>query len=273
MRYLVSPEFSEKVVLLTPASISEIAIALKQMESSTLPELISRGSVSSLSSPASLFVMRQAGTRIFFSIGHDSHGEYALLVDVAVRADHDGVSSHSDFSGLIRPHRDPKTHGRLNPKTNGQINPKFNGKINPKINGKINPKFNGKISPKFNGQINPKFNGRINPKFNGQINPRLNGRINPKINWSINPKGNAVLSSLIIYNIDLTQAGYTVSANDTVLLQFDLKDEWVNFLVAHSMTGFVQFNPDGEWTGHWESNGQDGYNIFDLNNEWVGFAL
>jgi hypothetical protein len=270
MRYIVTPQFSQKLATLPSSAFPKVKSALSRIGDLTKDQLITDPAVFTLAAGTGLFAYRADDVRLFLTFGTDASGEYVLVADVA-------GSESLEPSNLNRvvgfSPRNPKTNGLLNPKINGLINPNFNGQINPNFNGQINPNFNGQINPNFNGQINPNFNGQINPNFNGQINPNFNSSLNPRFNWSIDPRRSSGLNTLFVYDLKANPTGFVVRANDQFMLIFDDNSEWKQFAVAHPNDGFVVFDRSGIWTEHWESNHHDGYNRFGLDNSWIGFAI
>jgi hypothetical protein len=270
MRYLVSPEFSRKLMESSQDILADVRGALERIETRSKEELLSSKRMIPLTLGSDLFAYRIGNVRIFLSFSSDEEGEYALIADMAAN---ETPSISDEVSGRLYPKPDPKRDANLNPKLNSQINPKFNSQINPKFNSQINPKFNSQINPKFNSQINPKFNSQINPKFNSQISPKFNSSLNPKFNWSINARRNRSLATYFIFNLSADAQGYIVTANEHVWLVFDANAQWEKYAVRHPNDGFVVFRPDGEWIEHWESNGRHGWNVFTIDNEWTGFII
>jgi hypothetical protein len=62
--------------------------------------------------------------------------------------------------------------------------------------------------------------------------PRFNQTINPRFNQTINPKFNSSYAGPYLYDLDLQQLGYVVSAPSNILnLRFDAAGEWTGIMV------------------------------------------
>jgi len=264
MRYIVTPEFSQKVVS-AAQSIRAVGDFLNFVEGADKERIVADRAITMVAVDV-LYTYERDGVKIFFSFGNDKNGEYLLAVDIVL------IDPNSNVMGSQPRLKDPNTDSSINPLRNGQLNPNFNGQLNPKFNGTINPIFNGRLNPKFNGAINPKFNGAISYRFNGAINPRFNSAVNPKTNWAINPLKNKVLTGPFLYDLKSQRDGFGVKPNDQVMLLFSLSAEFVGVAVSSDIGGYVVFDLNDNWIGHWVSHPAEGYLRFDTNNEWIGFV-
>lgn len=265
MRYLVTPDFSQKVVS-TPDSVAVVGEFVRLIEGSSKDEILSDRSVSVVADGV-LYTYQHNGIKIFFSFGTDDSGEYLLAADIV-------VFSHTASAnlGAKRP-RDPSWDGTVNPNLNGKINPNFNGQINPKINGAINPTYNGRINPNFNGQLNPRFNSYLNYKFNSVINPKFNPSIDPQRNWAINPTRNKALPGPFVYDLKAKHEGFVVKANDTVSLVFSMRSEFKQVAVSNGIGGYLIFDLDNAWREYWVRHEADGFLRFNVKSVWIGFVV
>ncbi len=274
MRYLITPEFSEKLALLPSSTFPAVRQTLEIVSQAVSREaLLNDPSLLALTDGAGLFVYRIGSVRIFLSFSADAEGEYALIADVATKSRSDFGSNPATHSGIAPTRRDPRFEASVNPNRNNVINPNWNNAINPKWNNAINPKWNNAINPNWNNAINPKWNNSINPKWNNAINPKWNNAISPKWNWSLNPVHNPSLNAQFVYDIKVNNQGFIIRANDAVSNVFDMNGEWTKFIVQHVADGFSVFDIYSNYTEHWESNGQNGYNCFTLDNLWIGFVI
>ncbi|WP_143296503.1 hypothetical protein [Acetobacter sp. DsW_54] len=264
MKTLVSPQFSEKLNLLSADALSQVKIAFSKIENSTKEQIINNPSVMAIPTQPIIFVYYLNNVQVFINFFEKDGEDFALLADIAILDSYESINNLNSRNNSSR---------QKDPKLNSKINPKFNSKINPKFNSKINPKFNSKINPEFNSKINPKFNSKINPKFNSNINPKFNSSINPKFNSKINPKFNNALGLKYLYDTSADRYGFVIYADDNVSLVFDFDLKWSKFSVQHQENGFVVFSTEGQFLEHWESNGQGGWNIFTIENDWIGFVI
>lgn len=69
----------------------------------------------------------------------------------------------------------------------------------------------------------------------------------------------------------LSPTGYVLRANDRVEVVFDLRNEWVGFLVSNGREGFNWFDLDGNWYAFLVPNRRGGFNVFDMKREWTHF--
>src|SRR5260370_21211356 len=159
MRYLVSPEFSAKLVALSPGDIQHTSAFLQTVGTSDKTQLLEASGQKSSLLGKGVYVSKVGEMRLYFTFGGDADGEYVLLLDATTKQAK--ITSRELFA-------------TKNPKMNSALNQRFNTAINPRFNTSLNPRFNTSINPKFNTSLNPRFNTSINPKFNTSLNPRFN---------------------------------------------------------------------------------------------------
>lgn len=266
MRVLSDSTFDVKLTAMPRADVESIAsfvesvkgVSTSQIEAGELEDIVPLGE--------SIYVRRFGQTTLFFSVGTDEEGEYALLLDVV-----------GGRPSVVRPSyfavKNPKTNSALNPRLNPAINPRLNSAINPRLNSAINPKLNSVINPKLNSVINPRLNAAINPRLNSVINPRLNSAINPRLNSTINPRLNRAFGGPFIYSVDLKQEGFAVRANDKVQVLFDLSGAPLGQLVVANDRVRVRFDSDSQWVGYAVSANEDVAVLFSDSGEWSGLLI
>jgi hypothetical protein len=266
MRYLVAPEFSGKLVALSPADIERVGAFLYAVQASDKTQLLeSKGNQISLLGD-SIYVSKLDQLRLYFTIGRDDEGDYILLLD--------GTSEQpiSTSRGLFAV-KNPLTNSALNPTSNPSINPTSNAVLNPKWNVSINPKWTAALNPNWTPSLNPKWNASLNPRWSASINPAWNASLNPKWNASINPRMNVALGGPYLYTKELRQKGYLVRANSEVELTFDLAGENVGHLVRANETVRLQFDTDNEWQAYIVRANEDVAIQYDLEGEWIGLVI
>lgn len=268
MRVLAAPAFTTKVQSLPATERSAISQFLAHLEAISKESLLAGGGRAVVTATAADVYVAPAGrNRIFMSFGRDTTGDYAVLLDVFPY--HAPLATSADGPSL----RNPRTNGRLNPTINGAINPFVNGTLNPLVNGSLNPFVNGRINPSINGSINPLINGVVNPAINGRINPTINGSLNPQINPTVNPRINHSYKGPYLYDLALTNVGFVVEANPSIILLFDANLAWVGHGVRNSVDGYALFDRNSSWIGHLVPDRQGGFLRFDTNNQWIGLAV
>lgn len=216
--------------------------------------------------PENVMVLQKDGLHLYFTVGKDKSGPYALLLDLTEETP---STASSSFFAI----NDPRKRPSLNPKFNTQINPTFNTKLNPKFNTRINPTFNTRLNPTFNTRLNPKFNTRLNPKFNTQINPSFNTRLNPKFNTQINPTFNRAYGGPFLYDAGLSNLGFVVGASSDIGLLFDNSAEWTGFTVVVSTDFTLEYSLESEWRGFWITTSEPTSLRFDEKGEWDGIVV
>ena len=270
MRYLVTPNFTNKVASQPVVIRQFMPSVLRMIEISDKTKLISDGLFGVppqvFENDIFVFSSQSQDFSIYVTFGSDQYGEYILLMDFTLQ-------QKPLFAKKITPYRNPLTNRAYNPKLNRLINPKLNRLINPKLNRLINPKLNRLINPKLNRLINPKLNRLINPKMNRLINPKLNRLINPKMNRLINPRLNSAYSGPSMYSDKLQQEGFMVRANDNVELIFDLNNEFTSICVKTAQNVFVLFDTNNEWIGFLVTANNEVRLKFNTDNEWTGIAV
>ena len=234
MRYLVSPEFSAKLVALSPGDIQHISAFLQTVGTSDKTQLLEASGQKSSLLGKGVYVSKVGEMRLYFTFGGDADGEYVLLLDATTKQAK--ITSRELFATK-----------------------------NPKMNSALNPRFNTAINPRFNTSLNPRFNTSINPKFNTSLNPRFNTSINPRMNYAF--------GGPYLYGADLQQEGYLVRVNDEVELLFDLSSNHVGELVRVNENVRVQFDADNDWNGYLVRANDDVTLRYDLDGEWVGLVV
>jgi hypothetical protein len=189
MRFIVTPEFSEKVSSLSRdgiSAISTIANFISETDRNSLTQGNRGIEVRSLT--GDIVVINYSPYRLFASFGSDSEGEYLLLMDVSIEASQ--VSTIGGFFATKDPRR--------------------NQMFDPNRNMTIDPRRNMTIDPNRNMTIDPRRNMTIDPNRNMTIDPRRNMTIDPNRNMTIDPRRNRYYGGPYIYNTQLKQVGFLV---------------------------------------------------------------
>lgn len=266
MRYAAAKEFTAKLPALAARSgvREHVQKLIARIEDSHKGDLLSvNRELSALS--AGIYVLRSGPVRLFFSIGKDDQGDYALLLDIAMVADQ---------PNRVISAKDPRTNHSLNPKFNHSFNPLYNHSVNPMYNHSINPNYNHSINPNYNHSINPRFNTSLNPRYNTSLNPRFNASLNPRFNRTLNPRFNPAYDGPFIFDLEGEMLGYLVRANDRVQLKFTLDGEFQGVAVETSKASTVNlFTEDGSWSGYLVSAGSDRLLGFSPGGDWQQYVL
>ncbi|SFG69586.1 hypothetical protein SAMN04488020_103217 [Palleronia marisminoris] len=261
MRYVATPEFSEKVSTLDSEELQSLASVLERLKDGSRSAL--EKELTSLSGlEGNLHVIKQGDLRVFLSFGSNKDGEYALLVDLAVRQNSRTGHSAAGFRAVSP---------NLDPRKNRMINPRQNSIIDPKRNMMIDPNRNMIIDPRRNTMIDPRRNMMIDPNRNMMIDPLRNSMLDPNKNSLINPARNSAWNGAFLYNLDARPEGFFVRAGEKVSLQFDPDANFVGFCVPAG-DNFNMFNPNGRWVAFFAKSGANGYNQFDTSCNWIGFT-
>ncbi|HET9625232.1 MAG TPA: hypothetical protein VFP84_27885 [Kofleriaceae bacterium] len=155
---------------------------------------------------------------------------------------------------------------------NSLINPRVNSLINPRVNSLINPRVNSLINPRVNSLINPRVNSLINYRVNSLLNPVSNPGVNPAMNNFVNPHMNANIAGYYVLDLDYNIVGYTVVANASVSLLFDVNSAHIGILVRHGQGGYCVFDLLNDWTIHLVER-DHGFNSHTQDNEWIGVLV
>jgi hypothetical protein len=234
MRFLVSPEFSAKLAALSASDIQHVANFLEAVGVADEDQLLEGKTFPVSLLEEGVYVSRLGKSRIYFTFGTETEGEYVLLLDATT--EQPTMASQQLFAT-----RNPRTNSSLNPKLNSSINPQFNASLNPKSNASINPQFNASLNPKFNASINP----RMNRAFGGPY----------------------------CYSTDLAQEAYIVRANDNIELVFNLLGEHVGQLVRVNEQIKVQFTANNDWVGYFVRANEYVLLRFSVDGNWIGLVV
>jgi hypothetical protein len=261
MRLLASPELSGKLSALTPEDVQRVSRFIERVKVSDTQALMKDVEAAFLA--ANVYVAKLGQTRVYFTIGNDSDGEYVLLLDASIEQDRPHFGDY--FTS-----KNPTTNAALNPRLNNQLNPAWNHGINPAWNHNINPAWNHSINPAWNHNINPAWNHSINPAWNHNINPAWNHSINPAWNHSINPAWNRAFGGPYIYSKNLEKEGYLVRASDEVEILFDIEGAHVGELIKANDQVRLQFGASSEWNGFVVRANNDVSLLFTTEASWEG---
>lgn len=265
MRYLATPKFVQalKAAPVQMGVRTSVQRLLDQIERSDRNELQKSQGALLAGADEGVFVLRADSARLFYSIGNDQQGDYALLLDLA-------VASHTSY-GL--PGRSVLIDPTKNPTYNTAINPTYNTQLNPIYNTSINPTYNTRLNPIHNPSLNPVYNTRINPTYNTAINPTFNTSLNPRYNTTLNPKFNPSYDGPYIFDKALHRTGYVVRATEAVLLLFDEEGTFTGIGVHNEVDGFTVFDDKNKWTEYWVPDRQGGFLRFSTSAAWVGIVV
>jgi len=244
MRFLVTPDFNEKLALLNlddMAAILEITKFVDGTEKDRLYEGAPGIEVRPLGDD--IITIRRGEIRAYVSLSTDEEGEHLLLLDISVER------SHADIGANFFATKDPRT------------------------NRKINPNQNTMINPRHNMRVDPKRNFTIDPNRNFTIDPRRNFTIDPNRNVTIDPRRNSYYGGPYVYSTELSQEGFVVRANDKVSLIFDISAKFVKFIVENKKSGANIFNTSGRWVEFLVDTDDDVRLRFDTSGEWIGIIV
>ncbi len=268
MRFLVTPEFNEKISPLSAdglASISSIVNFITSTDKDSLSQGISSIEVRPLSDE--IIIIKHMAYRVYASFGTDEEGEYLLLMDVSLEA-----SQPSSQRGFFAT-KDPRRNMSFDPNRNMSIDPRRNMSIDPRSNMSIDPNRNMSIDPRRNMSIDPRRNMSIDPNRNMSIDPRRNMSIDPNRNMSIDPRRNRYYGGPYIYNLRLEQTGFLVHANENISLIFDTSAQFTSYIVATSNNNLNIFDLSGAWVGFLVSTDNDVLLHFDTTGQWLGIIV
>jgi hypothetical protein len=251
MRYLATPEFVKKLQSLAaqPSVLGSLQPLIADIESSTRESLLSsKLGTAHLTSEDGVISLRKGPVRLFLSLGKDTQGDYALLLDLAI-------------------HQEEKRQPLIlrNPNTDSRLNPHFNTAINPNYNTTLNPNYNTTINPNYNTTLNPNYNTTINPNYNTTLNPSYNTTLNPRYNFTY--------GGPYVFDQALNRVGYLVRANDAVSLMFDENSHFTGIAITNSAEGRTLFDKNNNWTGYLIPDKQGGYLRFNNNGQWIGIVV
>jgi hypothetical protein len=234
MRFLVSPQFSKKLIALNPVDRERVSAFLRIVEASDKTQLLRNRSFAATLLGKDVYVAKSGNTGLYFTLGNDAEGDYVLLLDAT-------TEQTISRSGSLFATKDPRT----------------NSSLNPAVNSALNPRFNSRLNPRFNSSINPLFNSTLNPRFNSSINPRMN----------------TAFGGPYMYSTDLQQEGYVVRANDDVDLLFDLSGNHIGELVRVNDGMKLQFDTVSEWNGYLIQANDDVALRYTPDGEWIGVVV
>jgi hypothetical protein len=243
MKYLVTPQFSDKLATLAPVALSLVAktiaavtkLSLQDLETTNLPSYI-------VPLGENIYMLNADGVRIMATTTQAGEDIAILFLDII---DYSGTG----HGGEGPPRRDPRRNSRANPTLNHTIN------------------------PIFNHSINPIFNHNVNPIFNHSINPVFNHAINPIFNPSINPRRNSLYDGPFVYDRSNNMTGFTVKASDVVVLLFTLDGKADGFGVRNSVDGYTLFTAENQWVGQLVPAPDDVLLKFGKDNQWTGILV
>jgi len=267
MKYHVTPDFTEKLGAVRPASLQRLAALVKVIESTDAEHVLEKLSAFGVRSMENdIYVVTAGSARIFFTFGSDNNTKYLLLLDVL---EYEPVAVATSVTGR----RSPITDTSLNPNINTRLNPYVNSRLNPYVNSRINPYVNSSLNPHVNSLLNPFVNSNLNPFVNSKLNPFVNSQVNPMVNSSINPRVNKYYQGPYLYDLGLKEAGFIVKASDNVILIFDDRNERVGLGVKNAIDGYTLFDAQNNWIGHLVPDEQGGYLRYDKDNQWIGIVV
>ncbi|AFL73267.1 hypothetical protein [Thiocystis violascens] len=247
MKFLVTPDFNEKLASLATEGLVAIAGIASYIKNTSRENLIrDRSEIEVRTLSSEILVLKNGNYSVFASFDGGSDEEYLILLDIVEEAQ--SVSSRSGFIAT----KDPRKNPTLDPNRNMTIDPRRNMTIDPRRNMTIDPNRNMTIDPRRNMTIDPRRNMTIDPNRNMTIDPRRNMTIDPNRNMTIDPRRNRYYGGPYLYDVNLNQEGFVVRANEEISLIFDSSARFTSYLV---------------------SNGKEGKNIFDVSGKWIGFVI
>lgn len=268
MRFLVSPEFTQKMASIDEngiSAISKIINYIKENEKAVLITDNKHFQPRPLSND--IFLFDAGDHKIYVSFGQDPEGDYVILLDLA--AESNKPIQNKDFFTT----KNPKTNSSINPLKNSAIDPRRNMMIDPRRNMMVDPRRNMMIDPRRNMMIDPRRNMMIDPRRNMMIDPRRNMMIDPRRNMMIDPRRNSSYGGPFLYDTNLNQVGFIVRADDKVHLIFNKDSTFEGIAVSTDQGNKNIFNKNNEYIGFWVPANKDIYNRFDLNGSWLGIAI
>jgi len=268
MRYLVTPEFNNKLTSLSQEGLSVISSITNFVRSRDKNSIL----VGSKEHDVRLlgkeiYTIKTNDYRVYVSFGSDQDGEYMLFLDIAVETAKS--TSYRQFFAV----KNPVSNFLLDPNRNQSIDPRRNMTIDPNRNMMIDPHRNMMIDPRRNMMIDPNRNMMIDPHRNMMIDPRRNMMIDPNRNMMINPRRNTYYGGPYVYTTNLQQIGFLVSSNEKVTLIFDMTARFIGFGVKTEQGNVNLFNTNNEWIGFLVTANDEVRLRFDLHNNWTGIIV
>ena len=244
MRYLVTPEFNNKLTSLSPEGlsvISSIANFVRSRDKNSILTGSKEYDVRLLGKE--IYTIKNNDYRVYVSFGSDQDGEYMLFLDIAVE------------TAKATPYR------------------QFFAIKNPVSNFLLDPDRNQLIDPRRNMMIDPNRNMMIDPHRNMMTDPRRNMMIDPNRNMMIDPRRNTYYGGPYVYTTNLQQIGFLISSNEQVTLIFDMTARFIGFGVKAEQGNVNLFNTNNEWIGFLVTANDEVRLRFDLRNEWIGIVV
>ena len=268
MRFLVAPEFTNKLASLTKEEIHGISKIVNHIKESEKTQIITKNNhFNPRQLTNEIFIFDANEYKIYASFGSDNEGEYVLLLDIA--AENNKQVPNKDFFST----NDPRTNPNINPDRNPNIDPRRNMMIDPHRNMMIDPQRNMMIDPRRNMMIDPNRNMMIDPRRNMMIDPRRNMMIDPNRNTLIDPRRNRSYGGPFLYDTKLNQIGFLVRANEQVSLIFNKESIFEGISVSTPQGNRNTFNQHNIYTEFWAPTSTDLLNRFDLNGNWIGVVI
>lgn len=268
MRYLVTPEFNNKLSSLAPEGLATISAIVKFIENNDKDSIIAGTSNFDIRSLGEeIYAIKYDNHRVYVSFGTDEKGEYLLLLDVALETT--TAKPYQDFFTT----KNPRSNRLLDPNSNQLIDPRRNMMVDPRRNMMIDPHRNMLIDPRRNMMIDPRRNMMIDPRRNMMIDPRRNMMIDPRRNMMIDPRRNRYYDGPHVYTTNLEQIGFVVRANESVMLIFDMSARFIEFSVKTEQGNMNIFDTDNNWIGFLVPTERKVYLKFNTNNEWIGLIV
>ncbi|MDA3895279.1 MAG: hypothetical protein PF482_03910 [Desulfobacteraceae bacterium] len=217
MRFIVTPEFSEKVSSLSRdgiSAISTIANFISETDRNSLTQGNRGIEVRSLT--GDIVVINYSPYRLFASFGSDSEGEYLLLMDVSIEA-----SQVSTIGGFFAT-KDPRRNQMFDPNRNMTIDPRRNMTIDPNRNMTIDPRRNRYYGGPY--------------IYNTQLK---------QVGFLVRANENVSL----IFDMSARFISYIVSTGSGNLNIFDISGAWIGFLVPTQNEVLLHFDAAARWIG------------------------
>jgi hypothetical protein len=268
MKFLVTPEFSEKLTSLGVDGLFPISAIVNYIKE-TDRDSLSGGAPGIEVRPLGndILTIKRGTYRVYVSFASDADGEYLLLLDFALEAPQ--ATARSGFFAT----KDPRKNPSIDPNRNMTIDPRRNMTIDPNRNMTIDPNRNTTIDPRRNMTIDPNRNMTIDPNRNMTIDPRRNMTIDPNRNMTIDPRRNRYYGGPYIYNVGLEQEGFVIRANEKVSLIFDTSARFTSFIVSTGSEVANVFDLSGRWIGFLVQAQNDVLLRFDTTGQWLGIIV
>ncbi|WP_236207693.1 hypothetical protein [Pseudomonas tohonis] len=267
MKFLVSPDFTNKLASLDKQAIHIISEIIQEIRISDKNSLLNNQTNLAIK-PLSqdIYLIESGDYKIYGTLGVDEESDYLLLLDIAYEARHAKISDNFISA------RNPAQNANINPRSNPAVDHQRNLMIDPSRNMMIDPNRNMMIDPRRNMLIDPSRNMMVDPRRNMMIDPNRNMMIDPRRNMMIDPRRNTLYGGPFIYDERLIQTDFIVKANEKIDLIFSKDVKYKGFSVATEGGNKNIFTPQNKYIEFWVPTSQDTYNRFDLRLRWLGIV-